>query len=101
MFLDGLKCRIGLIRKVAGLEFRSRRCRIAAVFDQNFLLASVFWGAIATGYLVYGFRQKAIVPTLGGVLMMTASYFAGTALVMSVVCVAFILVVYYLNKQGY
>lgn len=37
----------------------------------------------------------------GGVLMIATSYFAGSALVMSLVCLGLILAVYFLVKQGH
>ena len=32
--------------------------RIVNWFNENFLLASLFWGSIAFGYLIYGWKQK-------------------------------------------
>jgi hypothetical protein len=71
------------------------------MIDPTFLFASVIWGAIGTGYLVYGTRQKALVPLAGGILMITASYFAGSALVMSVICLFVALGVFLLLRAGY
>jgi hypothetical protein len=67
---------------------------------QKFLWASCIWGAIASGYLIYGWRQKAAIPFVGGAVMMTVSCFL-PALPMSLICIATMAVVYWLMKQGY
>ena len=69
-------------------------------FNGNFLVASMIWGSIATGYLIYGWRQKAVMPLVGGAGMMAASFLIGSAL-LSLACIALIAVVYWLAKQGY
>jgi hypothetical protein len=74
---------------------------VVDLLNEHYLWASVIWGAIATGYLVYGWRQKALMPLLGGLAMIAASFFIGSALLMSVVCIALMVVVYWLAKQGY
>jgi hypothetical protein len=70
------------------------------LMNQRFLLASCFWGAIASGYMVYGWRQQAAIPFVGGAVMMAASCFL-PALLMSLVCLAAMFGVYWLLKQGY
>jgi hypothetical protein len=70
-------------------------------FDTNLLFASLVWGAIGMGYFVYGKRQKSIVPWLGGVAILAASYFADSVLVMSLICVALIIATHWLVRQGY
>ena len=61
----------------------------------------MIWGSVATGYLIYGWKQKAVMPLAGGAAMMAASFFIGSALLMSLVCVALMAAVYWLAKQGY
>lgn len=70
------------------------------LLNQKFLWASCIWGAIASGYLVYGWRQRAAIPFVGGGLMMTVSCFL-PALPMSLICIVTMGVVYWLVKQGY
>ena len=70
-------------------------------FNENFLFASLFWGTIAFGYLVYGWKQKALMPFLGGLTMTAASVLIGSAALMSLACVAVMVLVYWLLKQGY
>ena len=71
------------------------------LLDANFLFASLIWGSVGLAYFVYGKRAQSWVPMLGGALMILASYFIGSALIMSLVCLALILVVYVLLRQGY
>ena len=70
-------------------------------FNENFLLASLFWGTVAFGYLFYGWKQKALTPFLGGLAMTAASILIGSAALMSLACVAVMVVVYWLTRQGY
>lgn len=70
------------------------------LMNQRFLWASMFWGAIASGYLIYGWRQRAAIPFLGGGVMMTVSCFL-PALPMSLICLTTMAAVYWLLKQGY
>ena len=69
-------------------------------FNENFLFASLFWGTIACGYLVYGWKQKALMPFLGGLAMTAASILIGSAALMSLVCVGIIVAVYWMVRSG-
>ena len=71
------------------------------MFETNFLFASLIWSAIGVGYCVYGKRQRSWVPMTGGLLMIAASYMAGSALVMSLVCLGLMAAVYVMLKRGY
>jgi hypothetical protein len=71
------------------------------MFNASFLFASLLWGSIGFGYFIYGKKQSSWVPMCGGIVMIAASYFAGTALVMSVLSIAIILAVWFLLKGGY
>ncbi len=68
--------------------------------NQSFLLANCFWGAVASGYLIYGWRQRSIVPFLGGFVMLAVSCFA-PALTMSALSILIMVAVWWLMKQGY
>ncbi|HTQ51061.1 MAG TPA: hypothetical protein VMJ12_10150 [Candidatus Acidoferrales bacterium] len=70
-------------------------------FNENYLLASFFWGTIAFGYLIYGWKQKTLMPFIGGLVMTALSIFIGSAALMSLACMAVMAVVYWLAKQGY
>jgi hypothetical protein len=67
--------------------------------DSNQLWASVLWGGIGGGYLIYGWRQKSGIPFAGGVVMSLACFLP--ALPMTLACVATMGIVYWLLKQGY
>jgi hypothetical protein len=69
--------------------------------DQNFLWASCIWGAIASGYMIYGWRQRSMIPFIGGLVMTAMSFVGPDALVMSLVCLVAMFAVYWLMKQGY
>ena len=58
----------------------------------NSLIASLVWGSIGMGFVVYGKRQTAMVPLFGGVALVAVSYFVGSALVMSLIGVALVVV---------
>lgn len=70
------------------------------LFNSNYLFASLLWGSVGTVYCIYGWRQKAMVPLFGGVAMIAVSYFVGSALLMSLLCIALMAGVYFLVKQG-
>jgi hypothetical protein len=69
-------------------------------FDQNFLWASCIWGAVASGYMIYGWKQRTLIPFLGGFAMLGVSCLA-PALTMSLVSIAIMFAVWWLLKQGY
>jgi hypothetical protein len=71
------------------------------LLNANYLFASLIWGSIGVGYFIYGRRQASIVPLIGGILMVTASYFASSALTMSLICIGLIAAVYMLLARGY
>jgi hypothetical protein len=69
--------------------------------DLNFLFASLIWGSIGVGYFIYGKKQQSIVPLIAGVLMITTSYFASSAWVMTAICLGLMTAAYVLLKNGY
>jgi hypothetical protein len=72
----------------------------AVSLNEHFLWASMFWSAIASGYWIYGWRQKSWIPLAGGAAMMAASFFL-PALTMSLASIVIIVIVYWLIKKGY
>jgi hypothetical protein len=68
--------------------------------NQNALWASCLWGAVASGYMIYGWKQKAMIPFLGALVMTAASFFMG-ALLMSLTCIAAMFAVWWLLRRGY
>jgi hypothetical protein len=71
------------------------------MFNASFLFASLVWGSIGVGYFIYGKKQQSLSPMIGGILMIGVSYFVGSALLMSAICVLIILTVYGLLRRGY
>ncbi len=71
------------------------------MLNSSFLFASLIWGSIGVGYFIFGKRQQSWVAMLGGIMMITVSYFAGSAWVMSLVCLGIVAAVYLLIKQGH
>ena len=67
--------------------------------DSNQLWASVLWGGIGGGYLIYGWRQKASISLVGGVVMSLACFLP--ALPMTLISIGTMVAVYWLSKQGY
>lgn len=68
--------------------------------DYNVLYASLIWGAIGSGYAVYGQRQRQGVPLAGGLAMIAVSYLAGSALVMSLGCIGLLVAIHVLLRRA-
>ena len=71
------------------------------MFSTTFLFASLIWGSIGVGYWMYGKKQSSWVAMIGGALLIVASYFVGSALLMSLISVAIMVAVYLLLKRGF
>ena len=71
------------------------------MFSANTLFASLIWGSIGVGLIVYGKKQASVVHFAGGVLMVAVSYLAGTALAMSVISIGLIAAMYWLRRSGF
>jgi len=71
------------------------------IFDTKFLFASLLWGSIGVGYFIYGKKQQAIVPLIGGLLMIAVSYLVSSALLMSLISISLMVAVYSLAKRGW
>lgn len=68
--------------------------------NANFFWASMFWSAVGSGYLIYGWRQKAAIPLAGGAIMTVVSFMMPTFW-MSLAAVAIMFAVWWLLRQGY
>lgn len=69
--------------------------------SQSFLLANCLWGGIASGYMIYGWRQRTLIPFLGGLAMGVISFFVISAVLMSLGSIVIMFAVWWLCKQGY
>lgn len=74
---------------------------IVNLLDAKFLFASLLWGSIGAGYFIYGKKQEATIPLIGGLVMIAISYLVGSWFWMSLMCLALMATVYWLVKQGY
>jgi hypothetical protein len=70
------------------------------MLDEHFLFASVIWGAVAGGYLLYARKQRETTPFIGGVAMMAASFLVTSWFWMSIICIGLMFGVYYQMKRG-
>lgn len=68
--------------------------------NEHFLWASMVWGAVAGGYCVYGWRQKAAIPLAAGAAMTAASFFL-SAFWMTLACLAIMFAAWWLLRHGY
>lgn len=64
------------------------------------LWASMLWGAVGSGFLIYGKKQGRMVPMIGGLAMLGSTYFCETALVMSLVSLALIAGIWWATQRG-
>lgn len=71
------------------------------MFDTNTLLASLIWGTVGTGYIVYGKKQAAAVPLVGGLTLVALSYFIGHPLLLSLVSISLIVAMHWLMRRGF
>ena len=67
--------------------------------DPTFLFASLIWGSVASGYVIYGMKQRSVVPFVAGVLMTVASFFASSALIMSLISIGLMVAAYWVGKN--
>jgi hypothetical protein len=68
--------------------------------DMGGLIASLFWGGIGMGFLVYARKQRSIPALLGAVGLIGISYFlADSALWMSLAGVGILIGVYYWSRR--
>ena len=61
----------------------------------------MIWGSVGFGYLIYGWKQKAVMPLVGGAAITAASFFISSVWLMSLACIAVMAIVYWLARQGY
>ena len=73
----------------------------SGAFNEHYIWASFLWGTIAGGYLLYGWKQKASIPLLGGVAMTLATFLIFSALWLSLASIAIMFAVWWLCRQGY
>ena len=68
--------------------------------DPSSMIASVIWGAIGSGFAIYGYKQKLMIPLFGGIAIVAGSYFfSNSALVMSIFSIAAIAAIIWLKRN--
>jgi hypothetical protein len=67
--------------------------------NANTLFASLLWGSIGLGLFIYGKKQGAMIPLIGGIVLMLVSYLIGNWLWMSLASVGLLAAVWLLSKQ--
>jgi hypothetical protein len=70
-----------------------------SLLDEHFLFASLIWGSIGGGYLLYAKKQREVVPFLGGVALVAAS-FMSSWFWMSLACVGIIVATHWLIRHS-
>ena len=65
--------------------------------DTSSLLWGLLFGSIGLGYLVYGRRQRAIVPLLCGLTLMIYPYFVSNTILLVVLGVALMAIPYFIR----
>ena len=71
------------------------------MFSQSFLIASLVWGSIGAGCIIYGKKRAETVPLVGGAMLIGISFLIASWLVMSLVGVAIIVSMRFLTRLGY
>ncbi len=68
--------------------------------NSDTLWASMLWGVVGGGFALYGKKQGRVVPLVGGLVMIGVTYFCESALVMSALCVALIVGIWWATQRG-
>jgi hypothetical protein len=68
--------------------------------DSGVFVAAWFWGAIGTGFFVYGMKQRSAPPLFGGIAMVAGSYFIDSALWMSLASVGIMVGIYFWSRYN-
>lgn len=71
------------------------------MFDINFLLASMVWGTVGTGCLVYGKKQAAAPALVAGLALISLSWFIRSPLLLSVLSLLCLSGMVWATKRGY
>jgi hypothetical protein len=69
--------------------------------NEHYLWASMLWSGISSGYWIYGWKKKSLIPFLGGVALLAITFFIMSALWMSLAGIFVMFAVYWLTKNGY
>ena len=67
--------------------------------NANTLFASVIWGGLGGGYFIYGWKQRKLIPALGGIAMSVISMVVANWLWMSLLSIGVMVAVWFLLRQ--
>jgi hypothetical protein len=71
------------------------------MFNEGFLYASLLWGTIGVGCLIYGKKQGGWTPAFTGVALIVISYVVQSPLIMSVAGIGLLVALRFLTRRGY
>ena len=71
------------------------------MFDINFLLASMVWGTVGAGCLVYGKKQSAAPAVIAGLALVVLSSFVHSPLLLSALSMICLAGMIWATKRGY
>ena len=71
------------------------------MFETNFLLASLVWGTVGIGCVIYGKKQAAAPPLIAGLALVAVSFFIQSALWMSAISLLLLGGMVWAVKRGY
>ena len=67
--------------------------------NPSVLIASCVWGAVGSGFAIYGWKQKVMLPLFGGIALVAGSYFfSNSALLMSLFSIVVIAAIFWLKR---
>jgi hypothetical protein len=84
----------------AGMIWNMDVLKYLSSIDQSYIWANLIWSTVASGYLIYGWKQKMLIPFVGG-LLMTAVAWLMPWLIMTLVSIGIMVAVWWLVKEGY
>jgi len=68
--------------------------------NANTLFASLIWGSVGMVYFIYGKKQRALIPAIGGIAMIAVSCVVPNWLWMSLTCIGLMVGVWWLVRRG-
>ncbi|MCW3058731.1 MAG: Amino acid transport protein [Capsulimonas sp.] len=68
--------------------------------DTNSLLVSMFFGTVGSGYALYGKKQGAMIPLVGGLAMIAVSTFITAPLLLTAISAALMAGIFFLGRMA-
>ena len=67
------------------------------MFDTATMIWGVVFGSVGLGFFIYGTRQKAIVPLLSGIGLMSIPYFVSNIYLLLISCLILLVLPYFVR----